>query len=210
MIANARPLSALKPRKAKAPKPQFDRDRALVFARDALSRPPADPYAERVPMTGELVCEFVLPLGLCKPQNRKGKGRGERFAHMGTIRKLHKKMGDDLPVILPNWQMRFPLKGRPQVRCIRFSSVQPDNFADWGKLAIDRLCVHVPRLVKGKPDRNTKLGIIQGDKPREADVSQKWEPAPAGKGFVYIAVSTGEPVVPLGEIEREFRKAGGT
>lgn len=159
----------------------------LQFAHNTLANPPTRPYIERVSMAGKLVAEFILPLELCEPQNRKT--RAAAWVHASKAKRTFEVMAAQLP------KPKQPLPGRPQVRCIRFSSVQPDKFNDGCKVAVDRLCCHVPRIVKGKPSHNLKLGLIVDDNPKHADVSQTWEYAPPGKGFVYLAVSTGDEAV---------------
>jgi hypothetical protein len=177
-------------RKPKVVDRPFDRHAALAFARDALTRPPVGPYVVRVEPVGDLVAEFVLPLELCQPQNRKGKAAA--WAHDRIQRDLFATMLAQFG----GRRREKPLPGRPQVLSIRFSSNQPDKYADWGKVATDRLCVHVERIMKTKRGRkrspNLKLGIIHDDAPEYADVNQWWEKATQAQGCVYIRVFTGE------------------
>lgn len=97
-----------------------------------------------------------------------------------------------------------PLTGRPLVRCIRYSSVEPDSTAGWGKLPVDCLQPsgvrtvtktvrhphgHTVKLSRKKPYKG--LGIIASDAPKHTDVVEWWEPAKRGEGFCVVEVWTG-------------------
>jgi hypothetical protein len=69
-----------------------------------------------------------------------------------------------------------PLPGRPMVRCIRFSSSEPDRYNDGFKFAVDRL---------------VELRLIADDRPAACDLHQLWEYAPPKQGFGLIEVFTG-------------------
>lgn len=120
----------------------------------------------------------VLPLELCRPQNRTRHGQAWALAKL--------KQSLFLSMLPQLGRRQEPLPGRPQVRCVRFSSVEPDRFADWAKHAVDVLCVPTARA------RN-RLGWIRDDRPSDADIDQRWEPAPKGQGFVYIEIRGGTP-----------------
>lgn len=150
------------------------------FVRDALAKPPALERIQRIEGVGQLVASFVLPLDLCEPQNNTRYlpewKRGEIKKRLFTL------------MMVQHRGVREPLAGRPLIRCIRFSSREPDRFADWAKYAIDHLCID--KWVRGKLRRG--LGFIQDDAPKFCQVEQHWEPAPPGEGCVLIEVWTGE------------------
>lgn len=81
---------------------------------------------------------------------------------------------------------KVPLPGRPQVLCLRLSSVEPDKYADWQKNAVDRLRVPLP-----KDTRRLGLSFITDDRPACVDLHAWWEPARRGQGCVVIEVRTG-------------------
>jgi hypothetical protein len=154
--------------KARAP---FSPKLALAEAERILALPSAKPHIVRVEGRGSLVEQFALPLDLCRPQNR------TRHAPGFALAKLKRQC---LFVMRAQLSMHrtCPLPGRPQVVVVRFSSVEPDAFADGAKVAVDCL---------------VKLGVIVDDKPSCIDLSQSWEKAPPGAGFVILSVYTGEP-----------------
>jgi hypothetical protein len=87
-----------------------------------------------------------------------------------------------------NRTLPLPLPGRPQIIATRLSSVEPDACCNWAKLPIDMLTV--ARTINGRAQQH-RLGIIQDDAPKFVDVSQHWEPAPSGAGFVYLEIYEG-------------------
>lgn len=144
--------------------------RALNRADAILAAPPAQPHIKRIPPRGRRVQRFALPLGLCPPQNRTRHGRGWRLG----------KLKDDLSLVMlaqARGRRSAPLPGRPLVRCVRFSAVEPDAYSDWAKLPVDRLTV-----AKGG------LGYLRDDRPRDCEVVQWWERAPAVEGFALLEV----------------------
>ena len=164
----------------------FDWHAALAQADATLSRPPARPHIERVKPAGALVCRFALPLDLCQPQNR------TRHAQPWALGKLKTTLYLSMLIQNGGRARSSPLHGRPLVRCVRFSSVEPDAFNDGFKAAIDVLCAIPPMTraaIAGR--RNPKrLNVILDDRPTCARVVQWWEPAPRGKGFALIEVWT--------------------
>jgi hypothetical protein len=68
---------------------------------------------------------------------------------------------------------------------VRFSSSEPDKYADWAKEAVDVLMTPTKRRPIGR------LNIIIDDSPSCIDLHQWWEHAARGHGFVYIQVRTG-------------------
>lgn len=141
-----------------------------------LSLPPAKPWIERPQFNGEVIARFVLPNELCQPQNTKRDSQ--------IWRRQKDRVTIQSQMLLQCRPMKEPLPGRPQVLCVRFSSVEPDKYSDWAKMAIDVLC---------SPDakQRNRLNLIVDDAPRFADVYQWWEPAPKKEGFVFIEVRTG-------------------
>ena len=67
------------------------------------------------------------------------------------------------------------------LRCIRFSSIEPDTYSDGFKMAIDRLML-------GKE----RLGYLRDDRPSDCEIVQCWEFVPPGQGFAVIEIWTGE------------------
>lgn len=160
------------------------------------------PYAMRVTGRGELVAQFFLPLDLAQPRNRT---RGCRQAWQWTTEREQVFMA-----MMVQWRasactaVQLPIEGRPLVRCIRYSSVEPDSTAGWAKVPVDCLQPSgtrtVSKTVTGPFGRKVKLsrqvryhglGIIQSDSPRQTDVVESWEPAKRGEGFAVIEVWTG-------------------
>ena len=162
--------------------PAFSVARSLARARNALREPPPLERIKRPEFAGVLVAEFALPLELCKPTNRT---RGaESWAQLQTKDKIRALMATQARMQLGRVIQLAPLPGRPQVLAVRFSSSDPDKYADWAKAAIDVLCA---------PDERARerLNLIKDDRPAAADVHQWREPAPKSDGFVYIQVRTG-------------------
>ena len=159
---------------------------ALAQAEWILTAPPARPHIIRAAAAGMRLHRFVLPLELCKPQNRK------RFAASWELGETREAILQLLAIQLRHHLPESPLPGRPVVQCIRFSSREPDAFADSFKMAIDCLCPPRARLHKGFPKRIPGVGLIADDRPVLCDVRQRWEFAPTGEGFGLIDVHEGE------------------
>ena len=149
----------------------------LAFVDRTLSAAPAQGHIVRPVSRGEVVARFVLPLELCKAQNRRD-GAKPGWVHAKSKGALYAAMRAQCA------RRATPLPGRPQVIAIRFSSVEPDRYADWAKAAVDILCVGTSRS-------SNRLGLLRDDRPKDADVHQHWEPARQGEGFVYIEVRSG-------------------
>lgn len=151
----------------------------LIFQADALlAAPPPLARIVRPEPCGAVLARAVLPLDLCQPQNR------TRHGQSWALAKIKSQVAHAL--LAQIGRLREPLPGRPQVLCVRFSSVEPDAYSDWAKHAVDSLCVP-----KGRA-RN-RLGWLCDDSPGAIDLHQWWEPAPAGQGFVYIRILEGKP-----------------
>lgn len=138
-------------------------------ANTVLEGPPARPHIVRVAPVGRLIAQFVLPLELVQPQNRTRHAQPWKLAKLKSQCKL---------VMLAQWGRRRqrPLAGRPMVRCIRFSSVEPDRYNDGFKFAVDRL---------------VELKFLVDDKPSLCDLHQWWEYAAPREGFGLVEVWTG-------------------
>jgi len=166
----------------------FDRVEALRFAEAAWALPPARPHIRRPEPRGALVQRFVLPLELLRVQN----------ATRGGINWVLALLKENVAAAMAAQCLPrpAPLQGRPQVLCCRFSSVEPDRFADGFKVAVDMLCVPPPPLTrKGTPRRyvpTLRLGFLVDDSPRHADVECWWEPAPPKAGLGVISIYTGD------------------
>jgi hypothetical protein len=135
-------------------------------------RAPVEPPKE----SGPCVHRFFLPISLCQRQDARLKVIGWKAAKMKRDVTGYLRMQCH--------PLEKPLEGRPLVRCIRFSSVEPDKYADWAKLAVDCLCAPNKR----SPNR---LNIIKDDAPKFAEIEQIWRKAKPGEGFVVIEVWTG-------------------
>lgn len=159
---------------------------AFARAEWILSAPPAFPHIVRAAAAGRRLHRFVLPLELCKPQNRK------RFAPSWELGETREAILQLLAIQLRHRLPEAPLSGRPIVQCVRFSSREPDAFADSFKMAIDCLCPPRTRQHKGFPRRIPGVGLIVDDSPGVCDVRQRWEFVPADKGFGLIDVYSGE------------------
>jgi hypothetical protein len=167
------PVAATKrPRKAKAP---FLPSEALAFADGALSLPPKLDHIERRPGIGVCVARWALPLHLCPGVNV--------LAEMPNWKRAKVKEAALGLMWMQSGGKRAaaPLRGRPMVRCIRFSSVEPDDNNSHSKVPVDRLTT-----------KNGGLGYLVDDKPRNMRLATWWEPAPPGKGCVLVEVWTGE------------------
>lgn len=174
------------PKKAWPPR-EIDRTACLGFADAALAKPPARPHIERPEPKGERVARFVVPLELCRPGNPRG------YAKPWMHERVKKALWLRMLVQVGGKPWDAPLGGRPHVRCIRFSSVEPDAFADSFKAAVDILCSTsskgAKRRVAGKREPR-RLNIIADDRPALVKQTQHWEPAPRGQGFALIEVWT--------------------
>ncbi len=154
-------------------KRQFRIAQALEAADEIFSKPPALPRLVRPVITGIRMARFALPLDALKPQNRTN--HRQPWAYGRDRDRVATLMG------LQCSPQQKPLAGRPTVVCTRFSSVEPDKYSDWAKMAIDVLCMPNARAPR-------RLGLIRDDRPTDAEIVQRWEPAKAGSGMVLIEV----------------------
>lgn len=157
------------------PSKPFDWREALVRAEAVLSEQPAVARIQRPVPRGNLVQRFALPLELCPTTNR------TRHSRPGEHAKTKRQILGLLQAQARQFRLREPLAGRPQVLCLRLSSVEPDVYSDWAKMAVDALCVPAGRRKEG-------LGYLRDDRPKDAEVVQFWEPAKRGEGLVYIEI----------------------
>ena len=151
---------------------------------DLILESPCQGHLPRVAGRGSLVHRFVLPLALMPTTNNRFGQKAWALAAMKD--RVFRMMHLQHPRIRPE-----PLQGRPLVRLVRFSTTEPDAFADWAKMAVDCLCV--PRQPK-RPGGRRKLGLgfLQDDAPRFVEIASWWERAKQGEGLVLIEVWTGE------------------
>lgn len=174
--------SPSRPKRSRRVRGEFSIPEALARADEILAGPCAG-HSRRVPGRGELVARFVLPLELAQPQNRTRHGQQWALASLKT--KVFRMLWVQHPRVRAT-----PLQGRPMLRLVRFSTVEPDAFADWGKMAVDCLCV--PRLPKQPGGRQkVGLGLLQDDAPRFVEVVSWWEKAKQGQGLALIEVWDG-------------------
>lgn len=148
----------------------------LAVAAAVLGRPPRESWIRRPELRGERVAVFTLPLALCPTRNA---GRRE---HWTSRKKLRDQVLHSLRL---QWSQQehdhflspLPLRARPQVVAVRFSSVPVDVDAGFSKTAIDCLT-----------PKSGGLGLIEDDSPRHVERCEWWEYAPRGQGFVLIEV----------------------
>jgi hypothetical protein len=128
---------------------------------------------------GSLVARYFLPLEDCQPQNAK------RYAPSWAVTKARTIVLQRMRI--QHQRGKFPSKtlpGRPYVRCVRLSSVEPDKYSDWAKVAVDCLCRDTKRATG-------RLGLIHDDAPKFAEIDQQWREAKPGKGYCVIEVWSG-------------------
>ncbi len=172
---------------------------ALEFAQLALAAPPgtyaatllksaaAKANAERL---GRLVerheaqatvrLRAVLPVELCPTFNELNR------MHFGAKSSIQKKV---LNAIWTQNQCKLwatPLKGRPLVRCVRFTPRATDGDASFTKVPLDALTTG---RIGGGPHH---LGVIDDDGLESVITRTWWEPSALGMQFVYLEVSGGE------------------
>jgi hypothetical protein len=174
----------------------FDPAAALRLAREVLAAPPARAHIVRPDGVGELVRTWVLPLDLCPALNA--------LAEMeGWARQRVKK--NALALMLAQSGGRCapgPLPGRPTVRALRLSSVEPDRDSGWPKVPVDRLCIGkrtrprnvLPEVWRALAPRMPPVGLgwLRDDRPSALDLRAWWEPAPPGQGLVFVELWTGD------------------
>lgn len=196
------PRAAAKMPKRKRAKPFVIAD-ARAMAAAILAAPIAKPHIERPsPSAGSFVGSWVLPLESCPRLNA--------LAEMPNWARKKLKTAA-LKTMLVQCGLRrapAPLPGRPVVRAVRFSSVEPDRDSSWTKIGVDRLCVGKrarPKSMASLTAAQWKeaqakmgpvgLGYLADDKPSVLDLQAWWEPCAPGHGCVYIELWTGEYVV---------------
>jgi hypothetical protein len=156
-----------------APTERFDWRARLADALFALSQEPAQDHIERPALRGIAIARFVLPLRLCPPLNRLS--RAGTASAGWALGKMKREALGLMQVQLQGKLPKEPLPGRPQVLCVRFSSVEPDHESGWCKNPVDRLRV-------GKMG----LGFLVDDAPRFLELRTWWEPAKRSCGFVFV------------------------
>lgn len=167
--------------KRKGPTP-FSVPKALQRA-DQIMAGPAFGHLARVAGRGELVARFALPLELAAPTNRRAHQKAWALGAMKE--KVFRLMWIQHPQI-----RKEPLHGKPMVRCIRFSTTEPDALADWAKMAVDCLCMpRAPKKLGGRAKKG--LGLIFDDAPKYVEIATWWEKARAGEGLALIEVWSG-------------------
>jgi hypothetical protein len=84
----------------------------------------------------------------------------------------------------------YLVAGRPLLRAIRFSSVEPDSTAAWWKVPCDVLLP--TRTRRGRTVAG--IGLLRDDRPSALEVRAWWESVPRGEGFALIEIWSGEDV----------------
>jgi hypothetical protein len=164
---------------------------AFALADRVLAAPPANSRIQRIAGVGALVQRFVLPLDVCVSTNTIAQTIVHGNVHSAGRGIVSYKLGKlKRDAFMLMWvqnrgqRRREPLPGRPQVRCIRLSSSEPDRLSDWAKIPVDRLT-----------SRGTnRLGFLRDDRPKDVQIEAWWEPAPQGMGCVLIEIWSGENV----------------
>ncbi len=141
---------------------------ALLRASCQLAQDPP-PWITRPAKRGYMVARFALPLTCCPT--------GHMMRHAPGW-KLGKLKGQCMALMSSQLESRpsCPLEGRPQVLVMRFSSVEPDGYADFGKIPVDCL---------------KKLGFIVDDSPRRIELHQWTEKSAPRAGCVVVEVWSG-------------------
>jgi hypothetical protein len=177
----------------------LNRQEYLDRAAARLALPPAYARIQRHPGRGTLVAAFVLPLELAAPANASRHASGWTMAAVRSVvlevitKQLRSAFDGELRAFLNDRRkvaMRAlsPLPGRPQLRAVRFSSVEPDATAAWWKVPVDVLLPARQRrgaTVEG-------IGLLRDDRPAVLETCAWWEPAPPSEGFVVIEIWSGE------------------
>jgi hypothetical protein len=189
------PAGADVPKRVKRPARAFDIEAARATVEAILAAPPANERVQRRAPDGQLVARWLLPLDMAPGVNslngRSGWQKGAARAR--CIKEMLRQVGGKRPAA--------PLSGRPHVRVIRFSSVEPDGDNAFSKLPLDALLIDRPKRPKGmhevmwalvKPKlKPKKLCYLVDDSPKHIDLFVGWEPAPPGRGCVLVEVWTG-------------------
>lgn len=135
-------------------------------------------FVERVePEDGDrLILRAVLPLEHCPLLNELTR------SHFGRKTREGKRVFD-----LFYAQNRFSrgelLRGRPLVRCVRFSVNDPDDDASWTKVPLDVLVNK-----EGTHHDAHHMRFLRDDKRGEVEIRPWWEPAPRNVQCVYFDV----------------------
>jgi len=174
----------------------FDWRAAVARAEFALAMPPAREWIRRHAPVGLVIARFALPSDLARPQNAMRRARvWERVENRRAILELLRLQlawqYGSIPVrevYAAGCTLALPLESRAQIRAIRFSAAESDQYADSAKTAID--CLLPSRTISRKtgPARVDGLGLIRDDRGSVCDVAQWWEPARRGEGFLYLEV----------------------
>jgi hypothetical protein len=192
---------ATSPKKRRRGPVDFDVPGALELA-DATFAGPCAGHMPRVEGRGTLLQRFVLPLDLCKTtnqllsmmQSRPRAGGARAFNPARQAKALEEKVYRMMWVQFPTPRAE-PLQGRPMLRMVRFSSVEPDDGADGLKLARDLLRPPKPPKLNprtGKVGGGRKgFGFIVDDAPRFIETVRWWERVPPGKGFGLLEIWSG-------------------
>lgn len=172
----------------------FDPVAALALVDATLAKPPAIERIRRPETAGKLLRRWVLPLDLAPGVNVLADMQDWARGKLKTraLRMMRGQHPGDRPFVLP---------GRPLVRVLRLSSVEPDSEAGWAKVPVDRLIVGVHRKPTKMPEHLWQamkgklppvgLGWLRDDSPSAVDLRTWWEPAPPKRGCVYVELWTG-------------------
>lgn len=121
----------------------------------------------------------VLPVELCPTMNELLR------LHFGAKSSIQKKTLNAIWTQNHCKLWATPLKGRPLVRCIRFTPRATDEDASFTKVPLDVLTTGVRG---GGPHH---LGVVEDDNREAIETRTWWEPSPTNMQFVYLDVSGG-------------------
>jgi hypothetical protein len=156
------------------PKPALPRDQALELIDRLMLEPLPHPYdrINRVTPAGYLLCRWVLDASLCRTVNRRrffgnNSDPEKQRKFLGLMKCEREKLLDSMRLqwLYHSTHPTIPLAGRPEVRCIWFSTALRDQGNGFEKLPID--CLLVPRKYAKGPRKgqwmHSGLGIINSD-----------------------------------------------
>ena len=212
----AAPRVAVKaPKRTRAPVKPFVIADARAMAATILAAPVAKLHIERpAPSAGQFVASWVLPLESCPRLNALAEmpNWARKKLKTAALKTMLAQCGGK--------RQSVPLPGRPVVRAVRFSSVEPDRDSSFTKVPVDRLCVGKrkrPKIMEHLTPRQWKeaqakmgpvdLGYLADDKPSMLDLQAWWEPCAPKQGCVYIELWTGADVVAVAAPKRRAKVA---
>jgi hypothetical protein len=163
---------------------------ASRIAKEILGAPPCLARIVRPVARGPLLWECVVPAELCL--NTNALMRMDRWQRDKVYMRVLELMSTQNGLR----KRAQPISGRPEVHCIRLTSVAPDRASDWTKHVMDALVVdwHQKSQKTGKVSHRDGLGFLRDDRDSCVEHHKWWERAPRGVGIVVVRVYTGVEV----------------